>query len=349
MATSHRHRVAVARRSWVLSVVDAPVAVDPAGTRRPRDRRARHVRRRRRARKLWTWFSDRRPRQIECRHPRRRPGRDDAVRRHHHLAAGAHLLHRATWTATAATPTTSPPCQPVHRVDAHAGHRRQHAADPVGWELDGPVLVHAHRPLVGGARPTPTPPSRRSSPPAPVTSACSSASSPCSSPPARASTSPTSTQRALERRHQPHAVLVAARSPCSSASIGKSAPVPAAHLAARRHGRPDAGVGADPRRHHGRGRRVPGRPLLRRVLVGLLDRRTARLNPIAVDRRHHDHHRRRPRVRAGRHQEGARLLHRQPARATWSWPSASARGPAASSTSSPTPSSRPACSSAPVR
>ena len=33
----------------------------------------------------------------------------------------------------------------------------------------------------------------------------------------------------------------------------------AAHLAARRHGGPDAGLRADPRRHHGDGRRVPDR------------------------------------------------------------------------------------------
>ena len=48
-------------------------------------------------------------------------------------------------------------------------------------------------------------------------------------------------------------------------------PVPAPHLAARRHGRPDAGVRADPRRDDGRRRRVPRRPGLRRVLGGLLD------------------------------------------------------------------------------
>ncbi len=36
-------------------------------------------------------------------------------------------------------------------------------------------------------------------------------------------------------------------------------PDPAAHLASRRHGRPHPGVSADPRRHHGDGRRVPGR------------------------------------------------------------------------------------------
>ena len=35
-----------------------------------------------------------------------------------------------------------------------------------------------------------------------------------------------------------------------------------AHLAAGRHGRPDPGLGADPRRHHGHRRRLPRRPLL---------------------------------------------------------------------------------------
>ena len=41
----------------------------------------------------------------------------------------------------------------------------------VGWERRRPLLVHAHRPLVGGEGATPTPRSRRSSPPAPATSA----------------------------------------------------------------------------------------------------------------------------------------------------------------------------------
>jgi NADH-quinone oxidoreductase subunit L len=40
---------------------------------------------------------------------------------------------------------------------------------------------------------------------------------------------------------------------------GQVGAVPAAHLAAGRDGRPDAGVGADPRRDHGDRRRVPGR------------------------------------------------------------------------------------------
>ena len=39
---------------------------------------------------------------------------------------------------------------------------------------------------------------------------------------------------------------------------GQVGAVPAAHLAARRHGRPDPGLGADPCRHHGDGRRVHG-------------------------------------------------------------------------------------------
>ena len=39
---------------------------------------------------------------------------------------------------------------------------------------------------------------------------------------------------------------------------GQVGAVPAAHLAARRHGRPDAGLGADPRRDHGDRRRVHG-------------------------------------------------------------------------------------------
>ncbi len=43
---------------------------------------------------------------------------------------------------------------------------------------------------------------------------------------------------------------------------------PAARLAARRDGRPDAGVGADPRRDDGDGRRVPGRAHVGRVPAG---------------------------------------------------------------------------------
>ena len=48
--------------------------------------------------------------------------------------------------------------------------------------------------------------------------------------------------------------------------------VPAAHVAARRDGRPDAGVGADPRGHDGGRGRLPRRPPLPGVLARPVDR-----------------------------------------------------------------------------
>ena len=45
-------------------------------------------------------------------------------------------------------------------------------------------------------------------------------------------------------------------------AAGKSGQLPAARLAARRHGRPHARLRAHPRRHHGRRRRLPHRPRL---------------------------------------------------------------------------------------
>ena len=96
---------------------------------------------------------------------------------------------------------------------------------------------------------------RRSSPPG---SATSGSCSPCSSPSRRSarSTSASSTRP-----------RTAARWPSSTANgIAAAAvrrrrrqvgPAPAVPLAARRHGGPDAGLRADPRRHHGDGRRVP--------------------------------------------------------------------------------------------
>ena len=56
-------------------------------------------------------------------------------------------------------------------------------------------------------------------------------------------------------------------------AIGKSAPVPAAHLASRRDGRADARVVAPPLLDDGRRRRVPRRPPLSGVLGRLLDPR----------------------------------------------------------------------------
>ena len=95
--------------------------------------------------------------------------------------------------------------------------------------------------------------------------------------------------------------------------------VPAAHLAARRDGRPDAGQRADPRRDDGRRRRLPRGPALRRVPA-----RAGHAGVLAVDRR--DHHARRGAGRAGpgRHQAGARLLDGRASSPTCSvrWPSA---------------------------
>ena len=84
---------------------------------------------------------------------------------------------------------------------------------------------------------------------------------------------------------------------------------PALRLAARRHGRPHAGVGADPRRHHGDGRRLPDLPPARALRAGArrARRRRRRRRGDRALRRHH-------RGRADRHQEGARLLHGEPAR-----------------------------------
>ena len=122
-------------------------------------------------------------------------------------------------------------------------------------------------------------------------------------------------------------------------------PVHPPHVAARRHGRPDAGVGADPRRDHGRGRHLHGRPPVPGVLRGPVDRRLARSTLLAV-------------VGAVTALFGALLAFVQKdikkvlaystvsaSSASWSRRSASAPGPPRCSTSSPTPCSRPACSS----
>ena len=84
-------------------------------------------------------------------------------------------------------------------------------------------------------------------------------------------------------------------------------PVPVAHLASRCHGGSDAGLVAAPLVDDGRGRRLPRCP----DLPGLLGRLQHRQRWTQLHRRHRSHHhrhRRTARVRAGRHQEGARLL-----------------------------------------
>ena len=118
---------------------------------------------------------------------------------------------------------------------------------------------------------------------------------------------------------------------------------PAARLAAGRDGRPDAGVGADPRGDDGDRRRVPGR-----AHVGHLPARAGGVAVIAVDRRGHRVLRRDDRRRADRHQEGARLLDDLAARLHVRRARRRRVRRRRSSTSTRTRSSRPACSSAPA-
>ena len=73
-----------------------------------------------------------------------------------------------------------------------------------------------------------------------------------------------------------HLVLLVASLLAARRGDVEVGPVHPPHLAARRHGRPHAGVGAHPRRHHGRGRHLHGRPPLRRVLPGPVDRHVER-------------------------------------------------------------------------
>ncbi len=83
----------------------------------------------------------------------------------------------------------------------------------------------------------------------------------------------------------------------------------ALRLAAGRHGRPDAGFGPHPRGHHGHGRRLHGGALERDLSAG-----ARRLAVRGGHRRGHGDLRGHHRHRADGHQEGARLLHRLPAR-----------------------------------
>ena len=206
------------------------------------------------------------------RHPRRRPVGADARRRHAHLAAGAHLLHRLRPRRPPLHPLLRLP-RPVHRVDALLRPRREHAADDRRLGAGRRLLLRAHRPLVGGeaelrrrAQGVPHQPRRRRRP-------------------AHRRDHPV-----LRRRQDASTILDinmlrqrrrrSATRCCSSASLlpdrrghVEVGPVHPAHLAARRHGRPDAGLGAHPRRHHGRGRRLHGRPPLPGVLRGPLHRR----------------------------------------------------------------------------
>ena len=84
---------------------------------------------------------------------------------------------------------------------------------------------------------------------------------------------------------------------------GQVGAVPAAHLAAGRDGRPDAGLGADPRRDHGDRRRVHGGAAVAAVRAG-----AERAGLRHARRRHHGVLRRDRRPRAERHQAHRRLF-----------------------------------------
>ena len=148
----------------------------------------------------------------------------------------------------------------VHRGDAARRLRRRPVRAAVGWEVMGVCSYflighHWEQPKARGAAP-----SRRSWSPGSATSASCSASS-CSASAAR-------------HRSDIADVLAHVRRPCRSTTVtaatllllcgvvGKSRAVPAAHLAARRDGRPDADQRADPRGHDGRRRHLRRRPAL---------------------------------------------------------------------------------------
>ena len=110
--------------------------------------------------------------------------------------------------------------------------------------------------------------------------------------------------RAAERRRRRRDLADAA-----ARRVRQVRSVPAADLAAGRDGGPDAGVGADPRRHDGHRRRLPDRALgadLRPVAGRAHRRRDHRCDHAAL-RLH-------LRLRAGRPEAGARQLDRQPDR-----------------------------------
>ena len=171
------------------------------------------------------------------------------------------------------------------------------------------VQLPAHRLLVPATARRRTPARRRSSSTASATSASWSRCSCCS--PTSGTLDFTTVFEAAPAAftyggavdHGHHALPLPGRD-------GQERADPALRLAARRHGGPDAGVGADPRRHHGHGGRLHG---------GALDVLFA-LAPVVEHRRGRGHRRadgavrRDHRARPVRHQEGAGLLHRLAAR-----------------------------------
>ena len=126
---------------------------------------------------------------------------------------------------------------------------------------------------------------------------------------------------------------------CCSSARWASRRSSAAHLAARRDGRPDAGLRADPRRNDGDGRRVPGGALFAAVRAGARCADRGHLG-----RRVHGVLRRDRRSGAERHQAGRSPIRPVRSSATCSRAAASAPMALRSSTCSRTPSSRRCCS-----
>ena len=165
----------------------------------------------------------------------------------------------------------------LHRVDAAARRRRQHAAAARRLGARRRVLVHADRPLVGGeaeqrrrAEGVPHHPHRRHR-------AADRRDHDVLRRAARHGRRLVQHRRAEPRpasnpQGRPHADPLD-RGRADARDRRQVGSVPAAHLAARRHGRPHAGLRADPRGDDGRRRRLPRRARLPRVLQRLLDRR----------------------------------------------------------------------------
>ena len=91
----------------------------------------------------------RRHRGRQRRHDGRRLSALHAAGRHDRVAAGARLQHRLRRRRPALHPLLRVP-QPLHRVDALLRAVPEHAADDRGLGAGGPLLVRAHRALVGG-------------------------------------------------------------------------------------------------------------------------------------------------------------------------------------------------------